>query len=62
MAYDDFSSWFLSNIIIKDIQTGEKYEFICNQWLAVEHGDGEVFQMVLIKTRNSIFKKKYIIS
>ena len=42
MAYDDFASWFLSKIIIKDVQTGEKYEFICNQWLAVEHGDGEV--------------------
>ena len=42
LAYDDFASWFLSKMIIKDIQTGEKYEFICNEWLAVEHGDGEV--------------------
>ena len=42
LAYDDFASWFLSKMIVKDIQTGEKYEFICNKWLAVEFGDGEV--------------------
>ena len=42
LGYDDFASWFLSAITIKDVQTGEKYEFICNKWLAVEHDDGEV--------------------
>ena len=51
MAYDDFASWFLSKIIIKDVQTGEKYEFICNQWLAVEHGDGEVYKIFSKKSR-----------
>lgn len=33
-----FRSWFLSFLVIKDVQTGEKYEFICNKWLAVEKG------------------------
>ena len=62
-AYDDFASWFLSKIIIKDVQTGEKYEFICNQWLAVEHGDGEVnifskFQTNFYSCKTNVCKLK----
>ncbi|EDV28218.1 uncharacterized protein TRIADDRAFT_53596 [Trichoplax adhaerens] len=33
-------SWFLSRIIIKDLQTNEQYCFICNKWLAVDAEDG----------------------
>ena len=50
LGYDDFASWFLSAITIKDVQTGEKYEFICNKWLAVEHDDGEVSADVNLAT------------
>lgn len=35
-------SWYLSFIVFRDVQTGKKYEFIVNNWLAVEHGDGQV--------------------
>ena len=38
----DFASWFLGAIIIRDLQTGEKYQFANDRWLAVEYGDGEV--------------------
>ena len=34
-------------MIVKDIQTGEKFEFICNKWLAVEFGDGEVRRYII---------------
>ena len=32
-------SWFLSFVVVKDVQTGEHYEFICNKWFAVEKGE-----------------------
>jgi len=36
------SSWFLKYIIVRDLQTLEKSYFICQQWFAVEKGDGRV--------------------
>jgi len=36
------SSWFLKYIIIRDLQTMEKFHFISQQWFAVEKDDGKV--------------------
>jgi hypothetical protein len=36
------SSWFLKYLIIRDLQTMEKFHFICQRWLAVEKDDGKV--------------------
>ena len=36
------ASWFLKYIIIRDLQTMEKFHFICQRWLAVEKDDGKV--------------------
>jgi polycystin 1L2 len=39
------SSWFLKYLIIRDLQTMEKFHFICQKWLAVEKDDGKVNQI-----------------
>lgn len=39
-------SWYLSFIVFRDVQTGKKYEFIVNNWLAVEYGDGQIDRLV----------------
>jgi hypothetical protein len=39
---DSSSSWFLKYIIIRDLQTMEKFHFISQQWFAVEKDDGKV--------------------
>lgn len=44
-------SWWLSFISVRDIQTGEKFEFICNKWLAVERGDGSVDRLLPVAGR-----------
>jgi polycystin 1L2 len=36
------SSWFLKYLIVRDLQTMEKFHFICQRWLAVEENDGKV--------------------
>jgi polycystin 1L2 len=36
------ASWFLKYIIVRDLQTMEKFHFICQRWLAVEKDDGKV--------------------
>ncbi|CAF4239490.1 unnamed protein product, partial [Adineta steineri] len=36
------SSWFLKYIIIRDLQTMEKFHFISQRWFAVEEDDGKI--------------------
>lgn len=36
------ASWYFAYLVVRDIQTGEEFQFISNQWLAVEDGDGQV--------------------
>ena len=38
----DKASWFLKYIIVQDLQSKEKFYFICQSWLAVEYGDGQL--------------------
>ncbi|XP_076075499.1 polycystin-1-like protein 2 [Mytilus galloprovincialis] len=33
------ASWYLNKIILEDIQTNERYTFICDQWLSLDHDD-----------------------
>jgi len=39
---DMMASWFLNYVLVRDVQTGEKFHFVVNKWLAVERDDGEV--------------------
>ncbi|XP_071106159.1 polycystin family receptor for egg jelly-like [Haliotis cracherodii] len=34
--------WYLSKVVVSDLQTGESFFFLCNRWLAVEEDDGMV--------------------
>ena len=34
--------WYLSRILITDLQTGDKYHFLCEKWLAHNKEDGQV--------------------
>ncbi|XP_077985128.1 polycystin-1-like protein 2 [Glandiceps talaboti] len=36
------ASWFLTRVEVIDVQTDNKYFFLCDKWLAVEKGDGKV--------------------
>ena len=37
-----FGSWYLTYLVVRDVQTDEKHVFICNRWFAVEEDDGQV--------------------
>jgi polycystin 1L2 len=50
------ASWFLKNIIVYDLQTKEKFYSICDNWLAVEKGDGKI-EKNLIFVQKSEFKE-----
>jgi len=37
-----FGGWYLNFVVVRDVQTKERYHFVVNQWLAVEEDDGQV--------------------
>lgn len=43
-----FRSWYLSRVIVLDCQTGTKYPFVVDRWLAVDEDDGMIERMVPI--------------
>jgi hypothetical protein len=49
------SSWFLKYIIIRDLQTMEKFHFISQRWFAVEKDDGKVSSLFLVDISDEDF-------
>ena len=35
-------SWYLQYIAVRDLQTRERFYFICNEWFSLVEGDGLV--------------------
>ena len=45
-----YGSWYLKHVIVQDVQTKEKFFFICNRWFAVEEDDGQVCYVIIYYT------------
>lgn len=56
------SSWYLKHIIISDLQTGEKYIFICEKWLATDKDDGEIDRNLAAAGESEQKNLKYLLS
>ena len=41
-----YPSWFLSHLIIKNLQTGKQWTFLGNSWFALEKGDGKIKRLL----------------
>ena len=47
-------SWFLSQVVIRDIETEEKFFFLCNHWLACDEGDGQVDRLFPVAGKDEL--------
>lgn len=47
-------SWFLSRVMVIDLQTDERSYFICNRWLAVDEDDGQVERIVPLASQQEL--------
>ena len=56
----DKASWFLKYIIVHDLQTKEKFYFLCQNWLAVEHGDGKIERGLFVSLDKQMTELKYL--
>ena len=52
-------SWYVNQIIIKDLETDEKWYFLCGRWLAVDKEDGEVQVDIPVASKSDISSFKY---
>ncbi|CAF3596750.1 unnamed protein product [Rotaria sp. Silwood1] len=56
------ASWFLKYIIVHDLQTMEKFYFICQQWFAVEKEDGRIERILPIAGELQKQEFSYVLS
>ena len=42
----DWGSWYLKYVIVNDLQTKQKFYFICKKWLGVDKDDGMIERMI----------------
>ena len=47
-------SWFFHVVAITDAQTGEKYHFVGNRWLALEKGDGKIEAEIKVSSKKEL--------
>jgi polycystin 1L2 len=55
----EMASWFLKYIIVHDVQTREKFYFICDKWLAVERADGKIDRTLPVGNEKQVMAYKY---
>lgn len=55
----DNPSWYVNQVVIKDLQTDEKWYFLCGRWLAVDKEDGEVEMNISVASKSDLSNFKY---
>ncbi|XP_048575324.1 polycystic kidney disease protein 1-like 2 [Nematostella vectensis] len=53
-------SWFLSRVMVIDLQNDDRYYFICNRWLAVDEDDGQVERLVPLASREELTEFQHL--
>ncbi|KAK3094947.1 hypothetical protein FSP39_008255 [Pinctada imbricata] len=53
-------SWYFSRMQIQDLQTGDKYFFLCEQWLSVDEEDGLIDRMIPIAGKAELTSFNYL--
>lgn len=55
----DNPSWYVNQVVIRDLETEEKWYFLCGRWLAVDKEDGEVEIDIPIASKSDLSSFKY---
>lgn len=54
--------WFLDQVAVLDLQTGDRFFFLCDRWLAVEEDDGQVDRVLPVASLNDLTAFKHLFS
>ncbi|KAL9952359.1 hypothetical protein ACROYT_G039604 [Oculina patagonica] len=55
----DNPSWYVNQVVIKDLETEEKWYFLCSRWLAVDKEDGNVEVDIPLASKSDLSSFKY---
>ena len=58
---DSNASWFLKHILIRDMQTNQKFYFLSQQWLAFDKGDGKIERDLFVANQTETALIRYLI-
>ncbi|XP_064621724.1 lipoxygenase homology domain-containing protein 1-like isoform X2 [Lineus longissimus] len=56
------SNWFLDKVIVKSLATDKSYVFDCNDWLATDEGDGNLYRFLKVRTGKIDTGKKNVMT
>lgn len=56
------ASWYLKHLIVHDLQTREKFYFICERWMAVEKDDGRCDRLLTLSEDEQKLEEDYLTS
>ena len=59
---DNQASWFLKYIIVHDLQTRERFYFICDNWLAIDKDDCLIERLLPVCLEEQKTEFKYLLS
>ncbi|PVD38502.1 hypothetical protein C0Q70_01117 [Pomacea canaliculata] len=48
------ASWYLSRMSVEDLQTGQRYMFVCERWFAMDKDDGLVDRLVPLAQQDEV--------
>ena len=57
-GHGDKASWFLKHVIVRDLQTKEKFYCSCQKWMAIEKDDGKLERELFVKDDKWINNKE----
>ncbi|KAK2906286.1 hypothetical protein Q8A73_010229 [Channa argus] len=49
-------AWFVGNVVVQDLQTDQKWYFLCNTWLAIDVGDCSLDKVFPVSTEVDLKK------
>ncbi|KFM71583.1 Polycystic kidney disease protein 1-like 2, partial [Stegodyphus mimosarum] len=56
------ASWYLKYVVVKDIHTGLRYEFIADRWFAVEEGNGMIDHLIPVAGKEQTTEFSHLFS
>nr|XP_002732126.1 PREDICTED: polycystic kidney disease protein 1-like 2-like [Saccoglossus kowalevskii] len=58
----EMQSWYLNYIAIRDVQTGERFYFIANQWFSVVEDDGQIDRTIAVAGKEQMQSFDHVFS
>ncbi|XP_056621432.1 polycystic kidney disease protein 1-like 2 [Triplophysa dalaica] len=46
----DYPAWYVNKVMVQDLETGQKWHFLCNSWLAIDMGECTLDKVFLVAT------------